>query len=183
MTAKTSFNNAQNSRFMKISYSFLLVALMIVASAFTIKNIVKETNTGSDVEVSAQEWTDVEKAVSLAKADQKKILIDVYTDWCKWCKVMDEQTFSDSEVSSYLAQNFHLAKFNAEQKESLTFNGKVFNFTKNGRRGYHEFAVDILNGQLAYPSLVVFDSNLNKLEVIRGFKNPQDLLAILSPKS
>lgn len=164
---------------MKINYSFLLAIFLVTASAFTLKSFVTPT----EGEVVAKKWTSVEKAVNLAQNDQKKILIDVYTDWCKWCKVMDEKTFSDPDVSSFLAQNFHLAKFNAEQKESITFNGEEFNFTKNGRRGYHEFAAEILNGQLAYPSLVVFDSKLNKLEVIRGFKSAQDLMAILSEDS
>lgn len=162
---------------MKIKNSILLVCLLVIASAFTVKSFVKEN------EISSKEWTSVEKAVTLAKADQKKILIDVYTDWCKWCKVMDEKTFSDPKVSEFLASNFHLAKFNAEQKEIIKFNGKEYAFNKNGRRGYHEFAVDILNGQLAYPSLVVFDSQLNKLEVIRGFKSAEDLMDILAPKN
>jgi len=162
---------------MKINYSILLAILVISASAFTLKSFVNDSSS----ELPTKEWTSVEKAVKLAKVDQKKILIDVYTDWCKWCKVMDEKTFADPKVSAFLASNFHLAKFNAEQKEVVKFNGKEYSFSKNGSRGYHEFAVDILNGQLAYPSLVVFDSKLNKLEVIRGFKNAHDLMEILDP--
>lgn len=92
---------------------------------------------------------------------------------------MDEKTFSDPKITAYLAKNYHLAKFNAEQKETLYFKGKKFVYSKNGSRGQHEFAIDVLNGQLAYPSLVVFDSDLNKLEVIRGFKSAKDLLKIL----
>lgn len=164
---------------MKINYSLILALILITASAFTVKSFVAPT----EDKVVVKKWTSVEKAVNLAQTDQKKILIDVYTDWCKWCKVMDDKTFSDPEVSAFLTQNFHLAKFNAEQKESLKFNGKVFNYNKNGKRGYHEFVTEILNGQLAYPSVVVFDSNLNKLEVIRGFKSAQELLTILSDNS
>ena len=163
---------------MKLNYSILLALFVVAASAFSIKSMVGTSET-SNVDVEPKTWTSVEKAVTLAKTDQKKILVDVYTDWCKWCKVMDQKTFSNEEVSSYLANNYHLAKFNAEQKESLTFNGKTYNFQKNGRRGYHEFAADILNGQLGYPSLVVFDSNLNKIEVIRGYKSADELLSIL----
>ena len=165
---------------MKFTYSVLLGLLVIAASAFTLKSFVSEKSP-TEIEVPTKKWTNVEQAVTLAKADQKKVLVDVYTDWCKWCKVMDEKTFSDPAVSEYLANNYHLAKFNAEQKEDIQFNGKKFSFKKNGKRGYHEFAIDILNGQLAYPSLVVFDSELNKLEVIRGFKNASDLMKILKP--
>ena len=124
-------------------------------------------------------WTSLEEAINLSQNDQKKILVDIYTDWCKWCKVMDKQTFSQTEMSDYLSKNYHLAKFNAEQKEVVNFNGKKYNFQKNGRRGYHEFAADALDGRLAYPSLVIFDSNLNKLDVIRGYKTPEELMQIL----
>lgn len=164
---------------MKIKFSLLLAALVVVASAFTLKSYVAPETGVTEMEINPKKWMSVEEAIVLAHADQKKILIDVYTDWCKWCKVMDEKTFSNSEVEEYLSKNYHLVKFNAEQKESLTFNGVEYQFKKNGRRGYHEFAAEILNGQLAYPSLVLFDSKLNKLEVVRGFKNPADLLQIL----
>ncbi|MEM9548661.1 MAG: DUF255 domain-containing protein [Bacteroidota bacterium] len=163
---------------MKLNYSYLLIGVLVLASAFTVKSIITPSNLSNN-EKKIQKWHSVEEAVSLAKTDQKKILIDVYTDWCRWCKVMDQKTFSEAEVSKYLSENYHLAKFNAEQKEELSFNGKKYTFKLNGKRGYHEFAADILNGQLAYPSLVIFDSNLNKIEVVRGFKSPEELMKIL----
>jgi len=164
---------------MKFNYSLLLAVFVVVASAFTLKSIVGPSDYSNPAEITTKKWVSVEEAVSLTKIDQKKILVDVYTDWCKWCKVMDQKTFSDAEVADYLSKNFHLAKFNAEQKETLIFNGKEYNFKPNGKRGYHEFTVEILNGQPAYPSLVLFDSHLNKLEVIRGYKSPEELLKIL----
>ncbi len=167
---------------MKFNYSYLLVGVIILASAFTLKTIVTPHDSIHEKE-SPKKWNSVEVAVSLSQTDQKKILIDVYTEWCKWCKVMDQKTFSDSEVSKYLSENFHLAKFNAEQKEALTFKGKNYTFKPNGKRGYHEFAADILNGQMAYPSIVIFDNNLNKLEVVRGFKSPEELMKILKENS
>lgn len=166
---------------MKFRNSFFLALIVLAASAFTVNTYLTTPPETSNVETaSPKTWTDVATAVQLAKSDQKKILVDVYTDWCKWCKVMDEKTFADPKVSSFLAENFHLAKFNAEQKEVLNFNGKKYAFKKKGKRGYHEFAEEILNGRLGYPSLVVFDSELNKLEVIRGFKSASDLMQTLS---
>ena len=165
---------------MKINYSFFLTILFFSASICTLQSCVNEANANPTKDkTKIEKWTSVEDAVLRANTDQKKILVDVYTDWCKWCKVMDDKTFSDPEVSQFLAKNFHVAKFNAEQKESLQFNGKNYSFIQNGKRGQHEFAIDILDGRLAFPSLVVFDSNLNKIEVIRGFKNPTELMKAL----
>ena len=165
---------------MKIKNSFLIgIALLTFSGVILQSYITKNDLPAEEIEVKEKSWTDIETAVKQAKTDQKKILVDVYTDWCKWCKVMDEKTFSDPEVSRFLEENFHLVKFNAEQKEAIKFNGKKFSFKSNGRRGYHEFAADALNGQLAYPSLVVYDSQLNKLEVIRGYKKAHELIGIL----
>lgn len=162
---------------MKLKQSIFLALLVVATSAFTVNTYLGENNSPQD---DPKVWTDIETAVKRAKSDQKKILVDVYTDWCKWCKVMDEKTFQDPKVATYLADNFHLAKFNAEQKEALLFNGKTYNFKENGRRGHHEFVAEMLDGRMGYPSLLVFDSKLNKLEVIRGYKKASELMDILS---
>ncbi|MDF1696795.1 MAG: DUF255 domain-containing protein [Saprospiraceae bacterium] len=165
---------------MKIKHALVFAILLVAASAFTYQNLnTKETITTITPDHPASNWTDISSAVLNAKKDNKMILVDVYTDWCKWCKVMDKETFSDSDVSSFIGENFHLAKLNAEQKKTIQFKGKTYEFAKNGKRGYHELASELLNGQLAYPSLIVLDSQLNTLEVVRGFKKPKELMMIL----
>ena len=37
-------------------------------------------------------WTTFEKAIALSKQDGKPVLVDVYTDWCGWCKRLDATT-------------------------------------------------------------------------------------------
>lgn len=138
-------------------------------------------NTPAKIETTKQ-WTTLDNAIALSKKDNKKILVDVYTDWCKWCKVMDEKTFQNSEMKSHLEENYHLVKFNAEQKEEVVFNGKTYNYVSNGKRGSHTLASELLDGQLSYPSLVVLDSDLNKLQTIRGYKSPEQLKEILDSK-
>lgn len=71
-------------------------------------------------------WLTLEEADSLYKIEKRPVFIDVYTDWCGWCKRMDASTFKDKSVAAYLNANFYAVKLNAETKDTITFNGKTY---------------------------------------------------------
>lgn len=121
-------------------------------------------------------WLTWEEAYKKSQTDKKKVFVDLYTDWCGWCKRMDKTTFQDPEVKKFLNENFHAVKFNAEQKEPLTFRDVTFEFTKAGRKGAHGLAVALLNGRLGYPSFVFLDENFDKIDISPGYKQPVGLL-------
>jgi len=129
-------------------------------------------------EVADAGWMSFEQAVDRMEGKQKKLFIDVYTDWCGWCKKMDATTFSDPRVAEYLSENFYPVKFNAEQKEDITFNNYTFKFVANGRRGYHELAAALLNGKLSYPSVVFLNEKYEIIQVLPGFRKADEFLKI-----
>ena len=47
-----------------------------------------------------------EEAVAKSEKAPKKLFIDVYTDWCGWCKKMDKTTFAETEVAKYINENY-----------------------------------------------------------------------------
>lgn len=59
-------------------------------------------------------WLDFQTGYDLAVKENKMMFIDMYTDWCGWCKVLEERTFNDAEVKPVLNDNFILVKFNPE---------------------------------------------------------------------
>lgn len=134
------------------------------------------------VPVTAQEvaWMSWEEAVEKANSDArpKKMFIDVYTDWCGWCKKMDRDTFQDPEVAAYMSENYYMVKLDAEQKEPIAFAGKTYNFVPSGRRGYHQLAAALLRGQMSYPTVVFLDENLKMLSPVPGYKKPDEFLKI-----
>ncbi len=127
-------------------------------------------------------WYTLEEALIAQEKTDKKIFIDMYTDWCKWCKVMDQKTFTDKEVIQYINENFYAVKFNAEQKETITFKGKKYDFIKSGRRGIHALAYELMDRSASYPSFVLLDENLDRLGHIKGYKAPTQFLSILKDK-
>jgi thioredoxin-related protein len=108
-------------------------------------------------------WYSFEEAVQLNKKEPRKLIIDVYTSWCKYCKIMDSNTFSNPVVADYLNKKYYPVKFNAEQTERVIFNKDTFRFVAQGGRGYHELAAALLNNQLSYPSIVFMDETLKSL--------------------
>lgn len=153
-------------RLLSLSFVFAL-AIFMLAQGF------------KPAEKTEIEWITFEEMVQRNEKEPKKIIIDVYTDWCGWCKKMDASTFQNEEISRYISENYHAVKFDAEQKESITFNGKEFKFIEQGRRGYHELAAALMNGKMSYPTVVFLDENLNMIQPLPGFKGPADMEAIL----
>lgn len=127
----------------------------------------------------AVKWMSFEEAIEKAKVEKKKIFIDVYTDWCGWCKVMDKNTFNDPEVAKVLNEKFYPVKFNAEQRGDINFAGHTFKFIENGRSGYHELAASLLNNQLSYPTVVFLTEDFKIIQPLPGYRKADEFHKIV----
>jgi thioredoxin-related protein len=124
-------------------------------------------------------WYTANEAFELQKKEPKKILMDVYTDWCGWCKRMDASTFTNPKVVDYLNKYYYCVKFNAEGKENVTFN--EMNFINDGQYGKsHSFAVAVLQGKMSYPSIAYFDEKAQLITAVAGYLTPEQILPILA---
>ncbi|MFN0034145.1 MAG: thioredoxin family protein [Saprospiraceae bacterium] len=123
-------------------------------------------------------WYTWEEATALNKTKPKKIVVDVFTDWCGWCKKMDKGAFADPAVAAYIAANFYPVKLNAEQREEIKFNGESFGFVANdnGRGGMHTLAYALLDGKMGYPTLVYLNEKYERIMISPGFKESADLM-------
>ncbi len=125
-------------------------------------------------------WMTWEEAMIKSKVEKKKIFVDIYTDWCGWCKKMDKVTFNDPVIAKYLNKNFYSVKMNGEAKETIQFNDKEYKFIKSGKRGYHELAAWLMRGRMGYPTVVFLDENLNIIQPIPGFLPPEKFEPIMT---
>src|SRR5213082_1962156 len=81
-------------------------------------------------------WLELDDALGRARDRKKLVLVDVYTDWCVWCKRMERDTYTDGEVRDYLAGNFFTARLNAEDSQRrMHYQGEEIS--------YREFANDL----------------------------------------
>jgi thioredoxin-related protein len=123
---------------------------------------------------SPVQWLTFEQAVEKSKTEKRKIFIDVYTDWCGWCKVMDKNTFSEAQIAKMLNEKFYPVKFDAEQREDVVFNGTTFKFIEHGNKGTHQLAMALLNNQLAYPTVVFLDEDFRMIQPLQGYQKVPD---------
>jgi len=145
-------------------------------STLTVLFIITYVGFGQEVKVK---WYSLEEAIELNKKDQKKIFVDVYTDWCGWCKKMDAATFNNPAIAHILNTEYYAVKFNAETKDTISFGGRQFiNEGPNGRNP-HQLAVALLQGRMSYPSVVYLNEDNQLLTAVPGYMTPEGIEPIL----
>ena len=110
-------------------------------------------------------WYTMEEADKLCSTAPRKIFVDMYTDWCGWCKKMDRETFTDPTLANYLNENFYPVKFDAESRSPIPFNNKVY----LSQQRTHDLALLLLQGQPSYPTFVILDQNRQTMGILKGY--------------
>ncbi len=131
---------------------FIAITLLILALCGTFKAAQADNQI---------HWKDVNSGLQEGKSAHKYVLVDIYTDWCGWCKRLDRDTFSNQSLVQFLGTKFVCVKANAED------NGA-------GQKLTGEYGV---NG---YPCALVFDPNGKVIGRIVGFKDAQTYEAALT---
>ena len=151
----------------------------VVKLLFVVFIIVALNSNSNAQQAQLVKWYTIEEVQELVKTEPRKIFIDMYTDWCGWCKVMDSKTFTDKEIADQLNTNFYAVKFDAEGKENVIFKNQTFKYVPQGSRGYHELAAALMQGKLSYPTSVFLDEDLNLISPLPGYYPPEKLDPIL----
>lgn len=125
-------------------------------------------------------WYTIEQAEVIAKRDKRKIVIDVYTNWCNNCKAMDRNTFAHQQIAKYINDNFIPVRLDAEDRNNINFKNKTYHYIQHGNVSYNELAMELVNGQMSFPTIVFLDESLNTIQALQGFKMPDQFEKILT---
>lgn len=148
-----------------------LISTLFIATAILSISWVSPRDTEPQEEIR---WLTMEEALKLHKTAPKKIVVDMYTDWCGWCKKMDREVYENPGIVKYLNENYYVVKFNTEKyKEDIEYAGNTFKFVpppNGGRNGIHELAYLLMNKKASYPTTVFIDEALQPIQAIPGYQ-------------
>ena len=150
----------------------IILALILFSTLVSFQNNVDEPKD----EIN---WITIEEAIALQKEAPKKIIMDVYTNWCGPCKMLERYTFQNEDVVTYINENYYAVKFNAEGNDSVTYKDKTYSNPRydparaNRRNSAHQFTRYLK--VTGYPSLAFFDEQGNYITPITGFLKPRQI--------
>jgi len=150
---------------------------IVFTTVFSVITMLTFAQATPEDEAKQVKWYAIDEVLEQVAQAPKKILIDVYTDWCGWCKVMDRNTFSDPKIAAYMNKHFYSVKLNAEQRAPIVFGDRTWNYMNEQR--VHELAAALLQGKMGYPSIVYMDEKGQLLSVVASYMQPDALLPVL----
>jgi Highly conserved protein containing a thioredoxin domain, COG1331 len=105
-------------------------------------------------------WGWCREAFEAAKALDRPVLVDVGAVWCHWCHVMDETTYSDPEVASFINNYFVAVKVDRDERPDVD-------------RRLQEMA-QLISGQAGWP-LTVFMTPSGEVIWAATYLPPRDM--------
>ena len=116
---------------------------------------------------SSVDWYKWNKGYSKGIENNKKvILVDVYTDWCGWCKKMDKTTYSDEDVVKLIDKHFVPIKFNPEDKNTYKIDGHKVN-------GKELLGILAQNKKIGYPTTFFLFPKKREIQKVSGYVRPK----------
>ena len=138
------------------------------------------TSVGVKAQDSEINWLSFEEAIEKNKENPKPILVDLYTDWCGWCKKMDKTTYKNEVIVKFINDNYYAVKMDGEGKDDISYKGKTYKYVKQGRSKYHELAAAILKGKMSYPSTAFFNTEEQLIQTVPGYLEEKKFEKILA---
>ena len=105
------------------------------------------------------EWLSIQEAYKRSQKEPRKMVIDVYTEWCGWCKVMDQKTFTNTQVIDFVSRKYYAVKYNPEKDGDTMLKGTSFK--------------KLLQGINSYPTTVFLDEKYAMIQPISGYLEPR----------
>jgi len=89
------------------------------------KTVAKKTEAPAANKNESIVWYNMTEGYAKAKKEKKILVVDLYTDWCYWCKVMDQNTYVNQAIIKKMKSYCVAVKFNPEVEGTHTVNDQT----------------------------------------------------------
>jgi len=146
----------------------LLAAIQVMVSCSN-KEAVKEKAV-PETPGAKTEWIGFDQAKARAAQEDRILIIDFSTEWCKWCKVMLAKTYADPQVVKAIEGRFIAVPIDGESSEKITYLGKTITQS--------DFTLEMkVEG---FPTTIFMDHKGKVLEKRAGYIDAPNFLRILN---
>ncbi|MEO7446582.1 MAG: DUF255 domain-containing protein [Ferruginibacter sp.] len=152
---------------MRYLFSFFTFLLPLLVSTSSFMSAPKE-------EVN---WLTMEELQVQYAKEPRPIIIDLYTDWCGWCKVMDSKTYTNPKLAAYINEHYYAVKYNAESQKDISFNNIAYKYNTHYRT--NDLAMYLTFGRLEFPTTIFLSSLDARPAPLSGYMKPAQMEAPL----
>ncbi len=123
-----------------------------------------------------------EQVDSLQADDRRATVVFLHADWCRYCRAMEQRTFSDERVIQKLNERFYFVSFDGESQEPVRYQSVDWPYEPTGRStGTHSLAkaLGTIDGKLDYPTLTILSEEHEIVFQHSGFLTAEEVLKVL----
>jgi thioredoxin-related protein len=132
-----------------------LILFLLISNSVTISNISR--------------WNDTSEIDNITNENDKIRMIYFQAEWCKWCRKMENEVFSDVEVKNYIEKHFLLINADLESRKVVEHKNKYLTIKQ---------LAELFNVK-TFPAIVFMDSNQESIGEITGYYEKEEFLKVL----
>ena len=145
----------------------LLLALAVSVGSFEDKKPKDKPASPKKAGANGITWMRYDDGLKKAKAEDKHVFIDFTAKWCGWCRKMDKETFSRTEVIDMLNAHFVSVKVDGDSHTELNVDGYKITERNLARSEF---------GVRGYPAFWFLKSDGSKVGAIRGYRDAKFMM-------
>jgi len=127
-------------------------------------------------------WIDFAQLDSLLTVSPRETLLFIHTDWCSYCRKMEQEVFTNKELVQVINSRYYAVKLDAESVQEIAFDQSIWKPSSRKKKTgqYHPLALQLLQGRnMVFPSILHLDNEFRLKSIQQKYLNSKELAIFL----